>query len=593
MSVVPTLLLVTGSSRTALASSPPPVVNEDEQAYFELHLSPVSAAALWRIRLGDLLPEKPQGFDLGGIVRWERGPWFDSCRGQVQVSLERNADVDAGPLGSEGWEVVLCEPVMVRPSKITEDQWEAMRGDLEAVAIDLASDLIGRATAGLARVTGPRTPIDEMVAARRLLRRLDYALQRINEQPHTVLRASAEKSVRKPRRLDGATIRKLLSRGLDPRRRPTSSAARIVEQRPRASVDVPEHREMLAALCAVTKRLRDGERRAAAEIVELETDRSWREKPDDLPGTSLYDRLDRPRIQRLRAIAKETRALRREANRLSNAPVLAGLSPDYRLQRSLVFRYVPSYGLAWRAMCAWSTVGRVQIENGTQARRKDTARMYEQWIFIQIASALQKLGFSLKMENDLFRRIRRRRYLMDLPRGTHLSFGRSDEVRLELYFEPWIRPREAAKRLDDMFFHGRRHEVAWSPDVLLTFQNAPGLQVRGVVLDAKYAKRVHETHWSGVRKYFQIRRLSDGGQAVDQVWLAAPSIAGIRFEDDSISWTTSGPDLVGGMGIIQGEIGLVPNADRRAGEPVPLLIDFLNGLLAHGGIALKDEVENA
>jgi hypothetical protein len=345
---------------------------------------------------------------------------------------------------------------------------------------------------------------------------------------------------------------------------------------------------MLGTLRAVVSTLAEGERRAEAEIAELEADRLWRERPDDTPGTSLYDRLDRPRIQRLRAIAKESAVLRRQAHRLADTPVLAGLTPQRGLRSSLVSRHVAPYRLAWRAMCAWNAAGRVQVDGGEQMRRKDTARMYEQWVFLQLASGLRALGFHLEMEEDVFRRIRERRFLMDLPRGARLSFLRVDGVRLGLHFEPWIRPRDMAERVGDVFFHGKGREAAWSPDILLTFEVAPGIRLRGVVLDAKYTKRLHDAHWSRVRKYFQIRRLNDRGQAIDQVWLSAPGVAGIRLEDDSIFWTADGPDLPLGAGIIQGEVGLAPASGLKPGDPVPLVLNFLTGLLAHGGITLPE-----
>src|SRR5262245_42264522 len=95
MTVIHNLFLLRGLLRAVLGSAESPVLDEGEQVQFEL-LRPADAApASWRIRLGDLLPEKPQGIDLGEIVRWERAPWFESCRGQVQVILERNTDPDA------------------------------------------------------------------------------------------------------------------------------------------------------------------------------------------------------------------------------------------------------------------------------------------------------------------------------------------------------------------------------------------------------------------------------------------------------------------------------------------------------------------
>jgi len=98
------LFLLRGLVRVALGSAEPPVLDEGEQVQFEL-LRPVDAAPVsWRIRLGDLLPERPQGIDLGEVVRWERAPYFESCRGQVRVVLESNSDPDAAPFGSDGWE---------------------------------------------------------------------------------------------------------------------------------------------------------------------------------------------------------------------------------------------------------------------------------------------------------------------------------------------------------------------------------------------------------------------------------------------------------------------------------------------------------
>jgi len=580
--------LLRASRRISLDAAEPPVVDEGEQVQFELLQAADAEPNSWRLRFGDLLPERPGGIDIGDVVRWERGTWFDSCRGQVQVSLERNPQPDAPSHGSDGWELALRVPVLVRPSKITEDQWSAMRADLEAVAVDLASDLVGKASAGLERAVLARSPLDEVNAARRLLNRLQRVLVRIAEQPHAVLRASPEKVAKTPRRLDGPTIKRMLMRGLDPRRHPTMASSRFVSQRLEPSFDVLEHRQILGALRAVASRLGEGARRAEAEIMELEADRSWRQRPDDAPGTSLYDRFDRPRIQRLGTIAKESALLQSQAQKLAECPLLSGITPQRSLRPSLVSRHVPPYWLAWRAITAWNALGRVQVDGGEQVRRKDTARMYEQWVFLQLAAGLRFLGFHLDMEEDVFRQIRARRFLMDLPRGAGLSFARSDGARLGLHFEPWIRPRDLAVHLGDIYFHGRRREAAWSPDIVLTFEVAPGARSQGVVLDAKYTKRLHEAHWSGVQKYFQIRRLSDGGQAIDQVWLAAPGVAGIRLEDDSITWTSEGPDMPVGAGTIQGEVGLAPTPGLKLGQPIPQVVDFLTGLLARAGFSLHE-----
>ncbi len=50
------------------------------------------------------------------------------------------------------------------------------------------------------------------------------------------------------------------------------------------------------------------------------------------------------------------------------------------LRTSLVSRYIVAYRLVLRAIRGWNGAGRVQVEGGEQARRKDTARMYGQWV---------------------------------------------------------------------------------------------------------------------------------------------------------------------------------------------------------------------
>ena len=93
----------------------------------------------------------------------------------------------------------------------------------------------------------------------------------------------------------------------------------------------------------------------------------------------------------------------------------------------------------------------------------------------------------------------------------------------------WIRPKEAARRVGDIFYHGRERDAAWSPDVLVTMQAVTDQEASAIVVDAKYTRDVKDEHWQGVRKYMQIRRLADDGFPVRQVWIAAPSSAGSHY----------------------------------------------------------------
>ncbi len=579
------LALLRGRTRLPLVADTPPLVEESEPLQIELALPPDTEATAWRLRLGDVVPDDALGSDLGPSIVWRRKSWFDCARGLVRLAVECNADPEASALGGAGWIEVTSASVLVHPSKVTEEQWLAMRADLEVVAADLANDLVGRASAGLGRPSRVRTPLDDLVAARRLVVRMRAAMEAIERQPHSVLRRAAERERATPRRLDGAALQRLLARGVDPRRRATEASGRIPTQRLVPSLDITEHRRIAATLRQATRRLNTGEARARAEVAEIEAERPWRERPGDAPGTTLYDRFDQPRIERLNVLREESAQLRRIAGRLLALPVLAGMQDDQRpLRASYVFRQIPAYRKAWRAMQAWQHGARAQVDVGDEIRRKDTDRMYEQWVFLQLAAGLRSLGLAALRHEDLFRRISARRFILDLPRGACMAFATPSGSLISLHFEPWIRPRHVAERLGDPFFHGAGRDAAWSPDVLLTITGGGDARPRGFVVDAKYARAVREDHWAGVRKYMQIQRVSDRGNPVTQVWIAAPGVEGVRINDGAVAWTVNGPDLPPGNSHVFGEVGLLPLHNRTPGDPIAEAKVFLRGLLVHAGV---------
>ena len=574
------LFLVCGRTRVQLGDGAPTVVDETDLVYFELREIEGTAPSAWRLRFGDVLPDHPLGDDFDEVIRWKRAAWFDCCRGAVSVSLERHDTPDASAHAETGWEAVFSAQVEVRPSKLTDDEWQTMRADLESVAMDLANDLVGKASAGVARAMRVRSPLDDLAAARRLLVCLDRAVEAIGRQPHSELRAETGSTARAPRRLNAATLRQLLQRGVDPRRYPTHQSALVKGRQVVATTDIAEHRAILGTLQAAVRTLRDGERRAHSEIVEINADRRWRERPGDLPGASLFDRFDAPRIRRLQALLAQSAALRGWAETITQAPVLVGLRAEPAMRPSPITRYRPAYGLALRACQEWRADGRVQIDVGEMVRRKDTNRMYEQWVFLQIAAGLRALGFVVDREAEVFRHISSRRYVLDLPRGAMLAFEGPSGMRVDIRYEPWIRPQDAARRIGDPFYHGLGNGVAWSPDILLTLQSLTDAHARAVVLDAKYARRVQGEHWSGVRKYIQIRRLSDGGSPVRQIWIVAPGVDGIAQEDGSSGWAATGGGMLAESPVVQGTIGLRPGGMKGVGNPVAPVLTFLEGLLA-------------
>ncbi len=117
-----------------------------------------------------------------------------------------------------------------------------------------------------------------MAAARRLLNRFQHAMVRIAEQPHTcsshfsrkVGRGSAAGWTAPPS--GGSLIRRSM-----PRRTASHWVGAVGQAAVQPSLDIPEHRQMLGTLRAAVSKLADGERRAKAEIAELEADRLWQE----------------------------------------------------------------------------------------------------------------------------------------------------------------------------------------------------------------------------------------------------------------------------------------------------------------------------
>jgi len=112
----------------------------------------------------------------------------------------------------------------------------------------------------------------------------------------------------------------------------------------------------------------------------------------------------------------------------------------------------------------------ILLQDGGEERLKSTQRMYEQWVFFQLAAAFRMAGLACSSQDGLFRRSRRFRFTLDVDRGARLTFLAADGQAVVLRFEPWIVPYDSALQRQDTLYRGAvREESAWSPDVLIEF----------------------------------------------------------------------------------------------------------------------------
>jgi hypothetical protein len=242
------------------------------------------------------------------------------------------------------------------------------------------------------------------------------------------------------------------------------------------------------------------------------------------------------------------------------------------------------------------------LEDGAQERVKSTHRLYEQWVFFQLASAFRAAGLTCISQEGLFHRSHRYRYTLDVDRGARLTFTAPDGRAVALRYEPWVLPMHAAGQRRDSVYRGRAGDTAWSPDILIEFFGGPGAGPSAgavdyaVVVDAKYTGRLEEHHWSDVGKYRDIRATHNRRQVVKQVWLAyLDPNESISFTDTELSWPASLEELppeefaLGGLGLLPPARTTDPDEEVPHGwipSPETVAREFVEHLLQFRGIQI-------
>jgi hypothetical protein len=198
-----------------------------------------------------------------------------------------------------------------------------------------------------------------------------------------------------------------------------------------------------------------------------------------------------------------------------------------------IFREVPAYRRFRKSMAESLQVPDWHLEAGPLESIRRTDRLYEIWVFIQLASAFGSCGLVPIDLTGLRMNPEPNRYIFALERNTSLLYQHSNGLFVRIRYQPWISPRQPAVTRGDSIHRRDQTRVSFEPDVVIEFfrrQTGAGVPVVPyvVVLDAKYS-RSPELYREKVDKYYKIGpTVGEVRPITGQVWI-------VHVRDDEIA----------------------------------------------------------
>ena len=543
------------------------------------------------------------GIPRGRYVLWDDGDYFEGARGIIWI---RVASRTHG--GQEPWSERAELPVVVCSTKLSEHRYQAMYDQLRHLASGLVLDLVSKSLRSV-RLGGSATPVScrSSIVELRILERLwppiaaainEIALNPVRRLQSTRLRKRCFGS----ERFGPRALVQMTATGFDPRQARQfvpflAEVQQIVE-----SDDTIEHRVIRGFLEFLERRLAECRENLQRHMRSIASDRRWRDR--SVSGQpSLYEIEDIPRLARLREQLRRTKLLGEQVGNAKRIEALRTSAPIFRIADTPVFRNVEPYRRIQQEMIRYLTTGLVIIDEGFDERIKSTSRMYEQWVFLQLAAAIRAVGLPCRSRNGLLHTTRMFRFTLDIDRGARVTFDAGPNRSVSLRYEPWILPEHSAKQSMETVYRGRSGQSSWCPDILLEVlrndeaRDKPSDVEYAVVIDAKYAAAIRDHHWDKTNKYLEIRSARTDRQVVRQLWLAHPReepVTPIRMRDLMLKWTDAGPNC-GKDETVQGVLSLVPSAHLAREEespawirsPEPVVLQFVAGLLNYLNIPNK------
>jgi hypothetical protein len=527
------------------------VVEESEKVNFVL--APQTEGMEYRIFIGDVplsdllpAPDDASGAEMAGQLIWRRWPYFESARGHTRLLLE------AQPEGSpnDRWQRVLALDVFVLPTKLGEDRYDRMAQDLQDLSRSLLVDLYGKsrqthdvryAKEGRAHTSREQ----ELASINDVLGRLSVLLAAIGARPAS--RVIAESSLKQfwgSERLSPSAVTAMCRTGLSPRRahRPLS----VRGQRKVESFDISEHRVTRAFLEILKRRAHYCANVALEHMRAIDSERYLRHiRCGDQP--TLYEKVDLPKIRRLRgAVTNAERAIS-VAENLAALPFLRHVRPELVAVRGGTFQRGRDYQLLLSLIRCFLLANAVWYQGHEMSEvTKLTSRLYEQWCYLKIIEAFRQCGLDLREWTDALRQNLRSRFILDFDRGLTFEGALTAGLRLRFRYEPWILGIESALKAGETLCRGSITDVAWSPDIVIECLARSGNAwhpVYAIVLDCKY-KSTHQ-QFDEIIKYQEIRSTRKRRQVVKQLWLISPPPpdvpSAITSEDPALLFDEGGP----------------------------------------------------
>jgi hypothetical protein len=513
-------------------------------------------------------------------------PRLESSAGSTPIYLLARGNEDAD------WDVVLVVIVYVRPSKIGPQHYERMLDALRYIAGNLIFDLVSKSTRhigfdSISRQVSAMPPNSELHRLTTVVRELDKHLRILTNSPSTTIALEPEYArVGFESLFNSELCTKIVAKGI-PLRTVGKTDLYMKWNRKVERPSSTENRIILGFLnvlgqCAYRLALRA---RSQAKLL-------WAVKPFRVleDGTTpLFDQEELPRISRLERIEAEALAAQRKIATLTKGPLFTNLSPKYSLQVTPIFRHVQGYNAVFRLMAKYLGSDRWVLEDGYGENVKLTSRLYEHWVFLQIAAALQFCGLKGGVHEGMYEEVAASRFTLDLDKGTVLMYQFPDGQFLRLSCEPFILPRDAAIEKNASVFDSRSpgfRKGFPNPDTLIEFIDASSGQAGPVThvitVDAKYTARIHPNLWRKTDKYFAIRSTATGDQVMRQLWLVYPAGRGVRPHDDAVLWGEE-PLPTRRDEKLRGEIGMAPRLNRGMDSVAEFLsfgaVQFVSGLL--------------
>ena len=428
----------------------------------------------YQVQIGDLDPEGPPDGTLdksstaigrarGRRVEWDDALHFESARGKVVVRLSSRA------VGNDGsWHHRAQLVLNVLPSKLSEERYQAMFDQLNGLALGLVFDLISKSVGALhfARArqeVSVRSNQVELRVLDRIWGNLSNALRAIELDPWLALRRGLElRPTWGGERMSCLSLSELAARGVDPRHPSTPRPFAARRERLFESSDTQEHRCVAGFLRVLLARVRDCRASLDNHIEAIERDREFRDCHVVL-GPTLYEAYDLPRVRRLREAVGLAATLEDRLREASRLPFLRNVRPLLRLPSSPIFRHVQSYRQVRQAIIEYLGYAPFVFDQGLEDRIKSTSRMYEQWVFLQLASAFRSSGLRCHSEEGLIQYAGSRRFTLDIERGTAIAFGSPDGRSIILRYEPWILPAGIARQRRHVTYRGTAGDLLGVP----------------------------------------------------------------------------------------------------------------------------------